>query len=434
MLKTERMLRPWPQAVDMTELTRHPETHYTPSKEWVVSSFASTVRLGTGAERTTTHWPQERKFATCDFSVVTEQISRISLSEVVEPSEARWQHIAKTYSVPQEFDPPAQALSILADPLFRKGALSLFGTECIQETFEKLQRTFLQHSPFRIVVPTLPFKDQTPVTTQQPIDQIDLGEWLFIARMGLLVRSLRAVLRAPVSVELVSDGLAYVDIFTTAGAEQAQNYFAGCQASIESLGLDSHVLLHQLSNIVAKEERFEDVQTIIKTHLLELQQDREFIHLFHRLLRGMLFNTELPGDYNTYASFTQAATMDVLQIKQELPVVYDRLYQATLEYSSFLLTMRRLNILNRWFRGQSVLRATVHPKAGQWGLHTLGSGVAPYNGITLVDLEQLAADPSLTNDSWYTCMRHWKLLERSGMRAALDEHGATMCFVSGNTD
>lgn len=429
--KAEQFTRKMPR-IESSQNFLAKESAPTPvTREWVITSFLeNTVRLGTGAEDRERRFPPRRSLPTRILSASEkhELLQCFRTLAPIEPSSQRYANLAQQYDLPAKFTRTAQALSVLCNPFFRAGSYETMGAAYIRQLYSQLASTVHSDEELRIVLPTLPFKDQCAVTTAQPVGTVDIGEHLLLFRMDLLASSLQRI-GVPAKITLVTDGTVYADIFTRSQTEAVKQYYQRCQDIQKAFSLQS-VELEDMQNIVTLEPRFQSTHREIRLILeAELQRgNSEISREWSILERGMLFNCELPMPFNTYESFTELMLHDFLSIQFRFPNVKAIIERATLEYSSFLLTMRKLNILQRRFSRQGDIRATVHPKQGQLGLHTLGSSVAPYNGVVVLSQEHRNSN----NRNSFTavkCDRYWKIFESFlPVTRVVEENGTTFFY------
>lgn len=430
-----RRMRPVEEPERFAALTMLPSREYEVTPEWVESAFlGDVVRLGTGAEDLDTLYPPVPSLPTIPLSSQEQQqfLASIDTTELITPSRERYRHLQQQFGLPAYFGVAEQTLSVLTHPFFRKGSFETMGSEFIQALHHQVQEACLYGSRLTIVLPTLPFKDQCAVTTRQSAETVDLGEHLFLLRLDLLARSVSAASRVKTSFNLVADGSVYADIFTLQGHNQVGQYFQNMQTAIQTLGLRETIKLTDLETIVAKEPQFGQVQSSIRRHLLEFisRQTNAGDRAWESLLRGMLFNCQLPTPFDQYEEFARLSHLSLAEIYTQHRQIFDQISLAGLEYASFLLTMRKLTLLSRHFNGPEVIRATVHPKRGQLGLQTLGSEVAPYNGVTSVNLAEFQRDSHLTNQNWYICQRFYRLIENPQSLTQLrSENGSIFCYL-----
>ena len=402
--------------------------------DWVATNFEAVVRLGTGAEKQDYVFAQPRQFQQALISDrELSQMHSIWSNELVEPNPDLVAELRQRVSTNgtlkiRRKDSALQMLSIMTDTFFRRGSLETMGQSTLNQMYRRLQNWNMNGGRLRIVVPTLPFKDQTPVTTGQPIGQIDLGEMIFLQRLDLLARSVSAVSGLVPTIQVVTDGHVYSDIFIEGETQAAMQYHQACQDYVSN-----HLMaveLTDLSDVVADTLSFESVQSQIKEYLLKLIGSPALDHAWQALQRGMLYNTALSEPFDNYQQFIKNVQRPLSELQDDYPATMDQLQYSAVEYASFLLTMRATHALDNFFLDAPMIRATVHPKAGQLGLKTLGSGVAPYNGVTLINQKALEADYRLQGD-WYTCERLAQLYLRhpENIHQLINSQEQTMGYI-----
>lgn len=427
--KAEQLTRRMPQVHAPERFATLSFEQYAVTEEWVATAFLdNVVRLGTGAEKLNSEYPDFRTLpsATLSASERDEFLSRIDNHQLILPSKERYDHLQRQFHLPDHYGQVEQAVSVLCHPLFRKGSYETMGEACVQKIYTQLKN----NNSVQIVVPTLPFKDQCAVTTRQPPGTVDLGERLFLMRLDLLARSLQSASGLSVSIQIVADGAVYADIFTQNSKEEVAKYFCACRDLIQSSNFRNiHII--DMEHVVAKETKFSEVRDQVRNTLLNLiKRDNESIQIvWQALLRGMLFNCQLPPPFDEYESFVSLARLTMGEIRTKYHNVYEVIFRAGLEYASFLLTMKKLSVLLRYFSSPGTIRATVHPKNGQLGLHTVGSEVAPYNGVTVVNLKEFQHDPRIANQKWYSCQRFYRLLSQENVTRVVDQNDRTFCYV-----
>lgn len=432
--KVELLTRRMPRVYNTEQSNSLPSEQYLVSEEWVTTAFLSgVVRLGTGAEALHTAYPPLREISSIQLSPedIETFSSRIDRNVLIIPSLERYRHLQHSYNLPNRFGQAEQALTVLLHPFFRKGSYETMGADYIQSLYRQLRTCSEYGQQLQIIVPTLPFKDQCAVTTRQRVDAVDLGERLFLMRLDLMARSVASASHLRTVIQVVADGSVYADIFTQHGNDGIVNYLNRCRDLVNLIGAAENIKITDMQDIISNEPRFGEVKASIRENLSQIivGENESVNETWQALLRGMLFNCQLPEPFNEYEAFSSLAHLELNEIRQRHPEVYEIISRAGLEYASFLLTMRRLNILGRTYQGSGVIRATVHPKRNQLGLHTLGSEVAPYNGVTVVNMEEFQRDPRITNERWYSCQRFYRVLqENENLSQVVDQNGDTFCY------
>ena len=271
----------------------------------------------------------------------------------------------------------------------------------LRQTIESKTR---RANPIEIVLPTLPFKDQNPLTTRHSLQSIDLGEYLFMAQMRDIVVSVKNTYPPGVHLTVLTDGLVYADIFANGEKDKITQYRKNCAKIRDDFGLEGKVKIIDMMDLVAQEDRFLTVQKQIRNILG--RNNANVQGSLAALRRGMLLNIAVPEySFDEYGSIVnlpeESLPMDILQ----------RATDASFDYASFLLAMQRLDVIQKAF--PNALRATVHPKdAPQLPIHLVNksSAIFPYNGVPLVSERKLQSTGSLRKSTrivrFYEVLRH----------------------------
>jgi pyoverdine/dityrosine biosynthesis protein Dit1 len=369
------------------------------NEAWVIDSFRECVRLNVrgGIELTK--------------RLAAEQINHVMDTIQFSPDfldQLRFPQI--TYVSNNNLAVPEQIYNIATNSRFRRGNYNLI-SEFENKFIEKIAQRVNSQSPIRITVPTLPFKDQNPLSTQREIAAVDLGELLFFRQMGDLCESVNKVYEPGMYIDLVSDGSLYQEIFLDNDlqtGEQVAAYYANSQLAIDSLGLNNVLKLHNLESMIEGNNKFvQNRETVI--HLLRNLDSRGILKTqMDELSLGMVFNS---------ASFMQAEQRDPIDFAYGFQTQWQKDPQAILEqfkpnalaYSSFLIAMKSLDILGNYFPDN--IRGTVHPKnAPQLPLHTVNKNslVAPYNGVPVISRRKLEKTNDLRSST--RIMRYGELI------------------------
>lgn len=416
--KVEQMYRNWPQIPEFTlknstgDFVRLMDHPYDPSVDlsWICSQLENTVRLGTGAERLDVMYPPAR-----DLQQVRIENFPISQFEerIIFPSESFFKTLQQKGLHSHYFGVSEQILTILLDGTFRNGAWSLLSPEYLNVLHRRVGESIERCRSIELVIPTIPFKDQNPFTTGHSLSFADLGEYLFFSRLGRLSRSVAEIYPMGLQAHLISDGIVYKDIFLRDQAHVPQLYVLSCLRVLEELGISSQVDITYLNDLTRLESRFETVQTDISAILAHTSALPEYTQeILRSLRRGMIFNMEMPREIDGYDEFSYIANLTDTQLSQEYPELFDRTWQAALQYSSFLLAMKKLDIVPRAF--PLSIRGTVHPKPNQLGIWMVqGSSIAPYNGVPLVDYAKFVRTGSFEQST--KTQRLWQIYEQENI-------------------
>lgn len=289
------------------------------------------------------------------------------------------------------YETPEKILSILFNGNIRKGNLTLM--DRYRDYFiDRIEKRVTKAEPINIVLPTLPFKDQNPLTTRLPLDAVDLGEYLFMAQLRDIIESVKRVYPPGLRFTILTDGLVYADIFANGDREKIKAYRENCSAVRDVLGLtDVIVRMLDMGVVVMNEPRFFEIQQDIKNVLVRQRQDQRVRERMKSLRWGMLVNIPSLGyDYNDFKEFLKMP-------EEKLPRdILERVTETSLNYASFALAMSILDCIKEQFPDD--LRATVHPKnAPQIPIHLINKNtvVFPYNGVPVVAEGRLLRTGSL---------------------------------------
>lgn len=354
-------------------------------QNWLNETFKAQVRLGTGAEDRNLLYPSPRIIKV--ENTTEDVISGISVT-VYNPDRKFYQNalIQKFPFLSDRWGIREQKLSLLLNPEFRAGSFSIIDDIFIRRLNAAIDYSVEIQLPIEIIILSLPFKDQNPVTTGHSPGFTDLGEELFISRLGSLCKSFESV-GGNLKIRILSDVNVYKDIFVP-DSKDVEEYVLNCRRIVEKLGLKTKISIQDINELVNLDNRFSEVRQLIEnriSQLLSQDDSAEFNSNFNGLRRGLLFNLQLPEFENDYDRFIYLASLPDEALKVESQNVWDRLNNAALKYASFLLTMNNLKIIKRAYPFMSQIRGTVHPKPGQLGIKFGESSIAPYNGIPILD-------------------------------------------------
>lgn len=302
-----------------------------------------------------------------------------------------------------------QVTSILLNSNIRRGNRAII-EEHIPTLRQRVELMVNNESPVEIILPTLPFKDQNPLTTRHSLADVDLGEYLHFAQLRNIRASIEAVYTPGAQFTLLTDGLVYADFFADGQREQIEQYRRNCEQIRDELGLQGNVEIVDMEWLLQNEPQFSQIRRQIAT-LLQAGENPQVDEAMHSLQRGMLLNIPIPGyDFDSYASL-------ISQPFGSIPMsLRERTREVAIDYTSFLLTMRRLNVVERNF--PDALRATVHPKnAPQLPIHLVNkhSVTFPYNGVPLISENKLERTGSFGKST--RIMRFFQMLEEPNVRA-----------------
>jgi L-tyrosine isonitrile synthase len=248
---------------------------------------------------------------------------------------------------------------------------------------DKIERSIAAGEPVRVVIPSFPGRPCSPLTHQRV--QPDLSEayaFVLLHRISLLVRS---VYEPGVHFVVLLDGKAY-NPFYGYTAESEHQYPRDLQALVDALGVRESVSFVDLQDLI--DERADEFAATREEVLPEVQEhwDDPDNRFRDELVESMLLGT------NTVA--INAAAVQLLKwtdvpdapelIRAMREAVAERASATAFAYMVFLVTLRRLDLIDRVF--PDAVRGTVHPKLGQYSpmLVHPETTIAPWHGVALV--------------------------------------------------
>lgn len=239
------------------------------------------------------------------------------------------------------------------------------------------------------VMPTLPFKDQNPLSTNRAMDSVDLGEYLMMAQMRDIGYALRCVTNERARMVMLTDGLVYTDIFGNADKEAALRYNKNVHSIRDKVTDPATVELVDLAHVIQEFPEFETTQEGVRAELESLFESTEFRLKHKAFFNGMLRNMPLPeAEDLTHAHRIMTAGYESLG-----PLRQKAVYEAALKYASFWIAMKRQNVVQKAFPS-SVRLSTIPKDAPCAPLFVVNrdSTVLPYNGVPVVKKVDLRPD------------------------------------------
>ena len=297
--------------------------------------------------------------------------------------------IESTIIRPRGAETVEQIMSIFLNSNIRRGSLRYL-EELLPEINNIVTRMVTEGRPITLTLPTLPFKDQSPLTTQQSMSAVDLGEYLMMAQLRTICESVQAVYPPGVRINLISDGVAYADICADGRRDEGAGYSQNCRQIIEEMALSEIISVTCLQALIDRDEEFYDVCHEVREKIIDIPELRPFIE---SLSRGMLLNSIPPAAFADAEVLSRYTNIPIAEWPREL---FETMTERSIEYISLLTTLRIRNTVLRAFPGS--LRCTVQlKKASQLPLHLVNQHcvIAPYNGVPLVNASKFRNNRSL---------------------------------------
>lgn len=281
-----------------------------------------------------------------------------------------------------------QIFQIMRSKRYRAGTVTATSFDDNKELFRPiLQRHIDDGSPIEFVLPSYPFKHKNPakVSRRSP----DMAEVLCLSQLYEICQAVRLVYAPGAKFVIISDGLVYRGMFGVTEHETV-NYRERVKEMIKQLGFDDAIEVIDMADLVeSRRDLFDTVARRLRPAFAQWWRTHP-----DSLRRASLISASA-ANINTAESVThdlvQLATRDAVLGTHEQGVLdhletvrgktTERAEQAAFEFALFLYVLKEIDLVGSCFPG--AVRATVHPKSGQWGLHLVNreTRVFPWQGV-----------------------------------------------------
>ena len=352
-----------------------------PSEEWIIGALKNIVRISNNQV-------PARKIITYPESIIFEhrEVFNASLLETnIRTPSKNFRNIGD------------RILSVLLNSNFRKGNMALI-QEFIPLFLEKIKFSVERFAPVCLVLPSVPFKCQNPLSTKHSLGFVDLGEYLMFAQFRDLCASIQSIYEPGLEIKILCDGIVYSDIFANGELDQIIAYRENCKRICNALLPNRSISLIDMSDVIATEREFNVTRVFIFDALRRLESKNSEVKIFlDSLKRGMLLNVRFSG-FSTN-EFISIVDSPIDQLPTEIFVTVQN---ASWLYASFLLTMHWLNVISKIFP-----------------LHLVNahSCIFPHNGVPLVSESRLKRTSSFRRST--RIVRFVEALEFVNLRAVL---------------
>lgn len=259
---------------------------------------------------------------------------------------------------------------------------------------EKIKGRIRTAQSIEVVLPSLPCKDKNPLRTSAPGDFVDLGEAACLARMYEICKIIEAIYPPGCKVTFLTDGIIYSDLFGVAEIE-AINYRERIKFFARMMDVEKHIsLVDMWIDVVCGQGINDDFKILVQRIEEEISSHEEYIALLQGLIEGIKPNLNLshvPQNMLYYVlqrdlnedsldTFTKSS-IQWTQVKSERLHIQRKARAVAIKYASLLIAIKKMRAIENMF--PHALRATVHAKPGQLGLHMVNehSTVLPYHGV-----------------------------------------------------
>ncbi|MDQ6803826.1 MAG: isocyanide synthase family protein, partial [Actinomycetota bacterium] len=277
---------------------------------------------------------------------------------------------------------------VMRSKRFRAGTVTQTRFDENKEIFRAIVEAHVaEGSPLEFVLPSFPFKHNNPVKVSRRSP--DMAEVLCICRLYEICHALGEVYEPGARFVIIGDGMVYHHMFGVTEHE-ALSYRERAQGMVAQLGFQDTIELIDMEHLIAsRQELFDFVGERLRPVFSEWWDANP-----DDLRRASLIQAST-ANLNTSESVThdlvQMATKDVLLDTEEetdastLETIrsqtVERAEQGAFEFAFFLYVLSEIDLVPSCY--PRAVRATVHPKPTQWGLHLVNreSRVFPWQGV-----------------------------------------------------
>ena len=257
-----------------------------------------------------------------------------------------------------------------------------------RESFtKKIIPTIENKSRLLFVFPGFPFKDQNRFRVPFDADTPDMGEVSFLLRLHNIVQTIYQVHSFGVDIVILSDGQLYHEIFgiKKVKVDNYMNRLINLRNRLNLQGAISIISLKELidrsSDNLTAWNTVKHFNSVIKS---KIKSDSEISNRFDILVAGMKWNLDSRdglkdiNDENCWKILRWQKAEIEDNLKEKWEIVNNRATEAALEYAAINLMLSWTNLISLFF--PDAIRATIHPKAGQFAFAGAGSTYA-WNGV-----------------------------------------------------
>ena len=353
-----------------------------PGKEWTEEHFRGFVRDEFGIRQRERPLPPDARIVPrhCDYQGVVSRLLRESEGHFVYGD-----YFEKLLVASAGSSIPERLFTLFTDDVFGRDVNSRNLSSGALEEMIASQADL--RIGLRLAVLGLPFRDQNPFRTTEWADVVTLAEAAFLVRLHVIALAIYQLVPTGANWVILSDGRAYCRLFGVDEAS-AQRYLDRVRDLRSLLNLTGTVSVLDLQSLIDRFPRdeagrslFDRTRRSVEDHLWELQEVAGLAEAFSSLIGGIRWNM------NTRSVIDEVGRNALWAWLHSQPVSSVRLTEldseariAALRYAAFNLTLRYYDVVNAMLPG--LLRATVHPKAGQIAVPRLGQ-VSPWNGVAV---------------------------------------------------
>ncbi len=281
-----------------------------------------------------------------------------------------------------------RVFDIIRSKRYRAGTAKQTRFDDNKEIFRPIvERQIAEGEPLQFVLPSFPFKHNNPVKVGRR--SADMAEVLCLSNLYEACLALGHVHEPGAKFVIVCDGLVYREMFGITRHE-ALTYRERVREMVGQLGYDDAIEIADMEDLVAsRREDFDAVERKLRPVFAQWWRSNPEDLRRASLIQASSANLNTSGSVSH--DLLQMTVKDVLLDTEEADAVstlerikrgtVERAEQGAFEFALFLYVLKELDLVGSCY--PHAVRATVHPKPGQWGLHLVNreSRVFPWQGV-----------------------------------------------------
>ncbi len=252
-----------------------------------------------------------------------------------------------------------------------------------------LERRINEGAPLEFVLPSFPYKFSNPVKVARKAP--DMAEILCLSQLYEICKALSSVYEGGARFVIISDGHLYHKMFGISEYE-AVEFRDQIKEMISLLGFDESIDVVDMQDLIRfEQERYNEIRHELEPLFRQWWEQNPENERVQSLVKSSAPNINTAGEVTH--DLVQMATKDILHATDEDETlknfqkvrdrVRDRSEDGAFEFALTLYTLKELGLVERFY--PQAIRATVHPKPAQWGIHLVNrqTRVFPWQGVAV---------------------------------------------------
>lgn len=277
---------------------------------------------------------------------------------------------------------------VIRSKRYRAGTAKQTRFDDNKELFRPIvERQIADGAPLQFVLPSFPFKHNNPVKVGRR--SADMAEVLCLSNLYEACLALAHVYEPGARFVIICDGLVYREMFGITRHE-AMTYRERVREMVSQLGYEDSIEIADMEDLVeSRRADFDIVEQRLRPVFAEWWRTHPDDLRRASLIQASSANLNTSGSVSH--DLLQMTIKDVLLETDDADAVttletikrgtVDRAERGAFEFALFLYVLKELDLVGSCY--PRAVRATVHPKPGQWGLHLVNreSRVFPWQGV-----------------------------------------------------